>query len=188
MSEDDRGDIPLADWKVLLKMWRRKTETTKSEFLGDIELDEWNGYLKKHAKITSSPGGTGTGSSLLKEAPEKFTLLVLTIFSALVGMKVIPRSWKQEIVVPIPKKLGALRLADLRPLKLLEVARKLVFGIIKDRLQKHINGLRILNSRQFGFRSLRGTPHAGLAATAAFEDALRRQMEIHAVFLDIKKA
>ena len=65
---------------------------------------------------------------------------------------------------------------------------KLVFGIIKDRLQKHINGLRILNSRQFGFRSLRGTPHAGLAATAAFEDALRRQMEIHAVFLDIKKA
>ncbi len=90
--------------------------------------------------------------------------------------------------MPTPKKLGALRLADLRPLKLLEVARKLVFGIIKDRLQKHINGLRILNSRQFGFRSFRGTPHAGLAATAAFEDSLRRQMEIHAVFLDIGKA
>ncbi len=64
----------------------------------------------------------------------------------------------------------------------------MVLGIVKDRMQRHLYGLEILNSRQVGFRSLRGCPHAGLAATAAFEDSLRRQREIHAVFLDIRKA
>ena len=103
-------------------------------------------------------------------------------------MKVIPPSWKQEIVVPIPQKIDSMRLADLRPLKLLEVIRKMVLYIVKDRMQRHLDGLEILNSRQVGFRSLRGCPHAGLAATAAFEDSLRRQREIHAVFLDTRKA
>ncbi len=74
MTESDRGDIPLVDWKVLLKMWRRKTEQTPKRSLEDIEPDEWHAYLKKHAKITSSPGGSGTGSSVLKEAPEIFPI------------------------------------------------------------------------------------------------------------------
>jgi hypothetical protein len=63
-----------------------------------------------------------------------------------------------------------------------------VFAIINRRMQRAVEKAGLLSSRQFGFRSLRGCSFAGIAMVAAFEDAMRHRRELHAVFLNIRKA
>jgi hypothetical protein len=182
LTDMDRGDIPVEDWDLLKSMWLRKAQQAgDDDILDDLKPEEWVEHFQ-HLKRTSSPGGSGNGPSVFREAPPEFTRLCCSIYSSIISLKVIPAQWKLETIVPIPKKQNSKRLLDLRPLKLLEVARKAVFAIINRRMQRAVEKAGLLSSRQFGFRSLRGCSFAGIATVAAFEDAIRHRRELHAVF------
>ncbi|MFZ9959842.1 MAG: RNA-directed DNA polymerase, partial [Candidatus Limnocylindrus sp.] len=99
-----------------------------------------------------------------------------------------PRGWSEEIVVPIPKAAGVLELGAMRPLKLLEVTKKAVMGILKARMRTEMEAAGVLSSRQCGFRQGYSCHIAALRLVALLEGARRDKSECHVVALDIAKA
>ncbi len=62
----------------------------------------------------------------------------------------------------------------LRPIKLLEVTRKAVCGIIKDRVRAAVEGAKILDYRQHGGRSGGFSTYSAVTSVArAFEKLLQ---------------
>ncbi len=94
-----------------------------------------------------------------------------------------------EIVCPVSKSGSPVcRTDDLRPIKLLEVAKKAVLSIVKDRLRAVLEPSGILNEAQHGFKAYRGPPTAGISVMALYERAERNRQPLTGIFLDIKKA
>ncbi len=101
--------------------------------LRPIDLGEWTHYWGSKG-WGKSPGRSGVGSSLLKAAPREVHEMLLRPYNACLRLKVTPSAWRKELVSPIPKQAGVDRVDLLRPIKLLEVTRKAVGGIVKDRV------------------------------------------------------
>ena len=77
----------------------------------------------------------------------------------------------------------------LRPIKLLEVTRKAVCGIIKYRVRAAVEGAKVLDQRQHGGRSGGFSAFSAVASvTRAFEDAIARRLDLHLLSVDIRKA
>ena len=104
-------------------------------------------------------------------------------------LKVTPSAWRKELVSPIPKQAGADRVDLLRPIKLLEVTRKAVCGIVKERVRAAVEGAKILDYRQHGGRSGGFLTYSAVTSVAqAFEDAIARRLDLHLISVDIRKA
>ncbi len=71
----------------------------------------------------------------------------------------------------------------------MEVTRKPVCGIIKDRVRDAVEGAKILDYRQHGGRSGGFSTYSAVTSVArAFEDAITRRLELHLMSVDIRKA
>ena len=123
-----------------------------------------------------------------KEASADYNAAACRLYSACLRLCVQPESWKLETIIPIPKKAGAAALTQLRPLKLLEVAKKAVQAILKRRMATELEAKEVLNDIQCGFRPGMSCHTAALRMQALFEDAQRHHRELHVVLLDIEKA
>ena len=94
-----------------------------------------------------------------------------------------------EVICPVSKSGSPVCMTDdLRPIKLLEVSKKAVAKIIKERLRRVLENSGILDDAQFGFRAGRGTQAAAMRVMAMYERAERNHQPITGIFLDIKKA
>ncbi len=158
-----------------------------ADWLGRISAGEWKKVVHSRAK-TASPGASGVGPDMWQAAPEWLHDHARAFYSALMRLCIMPRQWRREVLVPIPKKPGERRIDQLRPLKLLEVSRKLVMGVVKDRMRAQVEGAGLLGPNQFGFRSGRSCHAAATRVMSIIEIARRDGADVHAVFLDIKKA
>ncbi len=78
--------------------------------------------------------------------------------------------------------------ADLHQLKLIEVNKKCVMSIVTERIREDMEARHLLDDAQHGFRSWRSTYSACMTILAAYEDAIRRGIPLHGIFLDIRKA
>ena len=126
---------------------------------------------------------------MLEAAPREIHLTLLRLYNACLALKVVPETWRKELVSPIPKLPGADRVDLLRPIKLLEVTRKAVCGIIKDRVRAAVEGAKVLDQRQHGGRSGGLSTFSAVASvTRAFEDAIARRLDLHLLSVDIRKA
>ena len=126
---------------------------------------------------------------MLEAAPREIHLTLLRLYNACLTLKVVPDTWRKELVSPIPKQPGADRVNLLRPIKLLEVTRKAVCGIIKDRVRAAMEGAKVLDQRQHGGRSGGLSTFSAVASvTRAFEDAIARRLDLHLLSVDIRKA
>jgi hypothetical protein len=70
----------------------------------------------------------------------------------------------------------------------MEVAKKAVLSIVKDRLRAVLEPSGILDEAQHGFKASRGPPPAGISVMALYERAERNRQPLTGIFLDIKKA
>ena len=203
-----RGELP-AEWREALgdenftrlsEMFARKVVRRPGEaqaqpledgwhgdWLAPITDDEWSDFWK-HKSRTSSPGDSGVGPDLWREAPVWLHAFACRLYSAVLRLKVQPDSWRRDVLVPIPKKEGENRLDQLRPLKLLEVSKKAVQGIVKGRMREELEREGVLDGQQHGFRTGLSTATAAIPIVASFKQAMRERADIHAVFLDIAKA
>ena len=155
--------------------------------LEPITMAEWQTYWGGKSRFTS-PGTSGVRPDLMRAAPEVVQEYYVELYSACLRLKVVPSQWKRSIVVPIPKKPGATSLNDLRPLKLLEVTRKAVLGIVKARIKDVLEREGVLHPAQHGFRSGRSTATAAMALLNAVEEARFLRRDLHVLCLDIRKA
>ena len=189
-----RDALPAEDFSRLTQLVRRKKVAGvelqsgwHSDWLAAITVEEWTTYWS-NKKLRSSPGASGVGVDMWKFAPAWVHELACATYSACMRLKVHPSSWRQEVVVPIPKVIDSDALGDLRPLKLLEVTKKAVMSVIKGRMQGELEARGILSEVQAGFRPGLNCHLAALRLQTAYEAARRDREELHVVAMDIAKA
>ena len=169
-----------------LKVGAENIEHT--DYLESITEEEWKEFWQTKGRKTS-PGASGVGPDLWKEAPGWINEWARRAYSAGMRLKVVPDQWLEEVICPISKSGSPVcRTDDLRPIKLLEVSKKAVLSILKARLRLVLENSGILDEAQHGLRPGRGTQTATIAVMSMYERAERNHQPLTGVFLDIKKA
>jgi hypothetical protein len=113
---------------------------------------------------------------------------VLCLRNACLRLKMTQSALRKELVSPIPKQPGADRVDLLVPIKLLQVTRKAVCGIVKDRVRAAVSGGKILDYWQHGGRSWGGSTYSAVTSVArALEDAITRWLDLHLISVATRK-
>ena len=91
--------------------------------LREITVEEWQEHWRNKSRRTS-PGASGVGPDLWKEAPAWIQEMARRMYSACMKLKIMPDQWRVEIICPVSKSGSPVcRTEDLRPIKLLEVTK-----------------------------------------------------------------
>ena len=107
----------------------------------------------KHLKVSKATGPDGISARVLHECAHPLAKPLSGLFNLSLSVGVVPHDWKCANVVPIYKSDGKSNPCNYRPISLLSIISKVMESIVNDRLRKHIFDLKLITSRQFGFRS-----------------------------------
>lgn len=99
-----------------------------------------------------------------------------------------PQSWKQAIITPIFKAGAKNQASNYRPISILPAFSKILEKIIIEQLVEHLEGNKLINSKQFGFRAGYSTEMANCYLTENIKSKLDKGNVVGAVFIDLKKA
>jgi hypothetical protein len=142
----------------------------------------------KGVKNASAPGPSGLPTIVVKELPKEGLDLYVHYINLLLQGKELPEHWRRGEIVLIPKQADRLVIENNRPLTMLEVTYKLYTKVLMHRLGTLMEANGIISDEQSGFRAKRDTALNAYVLSAVLDRARRESREIHAVFLDWKKA
>ena len=125
---------------------------------------------------------------MMKSLPEEVSLAFLELVNMSLKHNMTISSWTKELMLLIQKVPGNASLLKIRPLKLLEVLRKAMFGILKNRVQEVWEKLGLLSTHQYGFRAGRSTRQPLFNLGLVTQHALLFRKDLHVVFQDIRRA
>ncbi|XP_043476186.1 uncharacterized protein LOC122507501 [Leptopilina heterotoma] len=99
-----------------------------------------------------------------------------------------PEDWKMAIITPIYKKEDPNDVKNYRGLSLLVTAYKIYTKVIKERLEKEVEGKNILPEGQAGFRKKRSTIDNIFVLNHVTQKARGKKDKVYGMFIDLKKA
>ena len=107
------------------------------------------------------------------------------LFNVIVRTSRIPREWRFSTVIPLYKNKGDIQdCNNYRGIKLLSHTMKLWERVIERRLRKNIS----ISENQFGFMPGRSTTEAIYLLRRLMGLYRDRKVDLHLVFIDLKKA
>lgn len=136
-----------------------------------------------------SAGPDGIGYPMLQNMTPELTQIVLDLFNDIWTSGHIPPSWKEGIVVPIPKT-GKDRkiLGNQRPITLVSCMGKLLEKMVNRRLLNLLEIKGVLGEDQFGFRTGRGVEDYFADFEEDVQEVFDSKKHMDCVLLDITKA
>ena len=159
VTEDEIGDPIL------------KTEFERA--LKDLSRSKATGVDDIPAELLSSLGET---------ALNKLFSLVIKMYET----GEVPSDFKKNIIIPIPKKVGADKCEQFRTISLVTHASKILTRIIYRRIEKQVEYE--LEEDQFGFRKDVGTREAILILKLILEYRIKKNRPTVLAFVDLEKA
>jgi exonuclease III/ribonuclease HI len=135
-----------------------------------------------------APGPSGLTGDLLKHLGPLALSTFHVVLQACLAQAIIPSSWLRGMLYCIPK--GACwsgRLADVRPLTLLEHGRKILFSILVKRLATILSAHSILSGVNFSVLPGTMTKDPIHILNAVMEDAREHNQEAWILFQDIRR-
>ena len=183
---------PLADllWRALTDVPRTSLvlQDLTTELASPPTLAEFQRALHGHQGSTT-PGATGLTYNMAKGWPDPVTHYVHQCLLHLWNQQQTPGWLQWSWLCPKPKNLEEeVTLDGLRPLRLLEVIRKLWTGIIVGRITRAWERHRVLATAQQGFRPGRGTDTALIQFINAREHAEETNTPLYTSSWDIRRA
>ena len=127
--------------------------------MGEISKGEWEAYWRFKG-WRKSGGRSGHRVAHMKAAMKAGSGMVelgRRLCNCVVRTGVTPPMWEWEVVCPIPKVAGCADIDKMRPIKLLEVMRKAVSGILKERHMRGVERLGVLRGAQYAYQRRLGT-------------------------------
>ena len=97
-------------------------------------------------------------------------------------------SWKESLIIPIPKVNGAANAEDFRPVNMLHVLEKVLETVVKEQLVQFLNRNELLIREQSGYRQGHSCETALNLVLARWKVLMDKKESIVAVFLDLKRA
>ena len=177
---------------------RRRTDPTKRRDklhagldrpISFTEMEEFFGKVKKG----TAPGVSGVPVELWKEATAAVKAELLEFFNTCLDTGQVPVMWLKRVIKPLATTLAAVGLNDIRPITLLEVAQKILTGILTARISEVWNSEEILHPAQMAFLFGRGCYQAlerwrGTMFDCEAQADMGEGKECHCLFLDLAKA
>lgn len=100
----------------------------------------------------------------------------------------IPEAWKEAIITPVHKSGEKNLLTNYRPISLINNFAKIFEKCLKKRLNNYLDKNKILNNRQFGFRSNLSTEDGVVELAKRVVYGVDEDKKCLAIFLDLAKA
>jgi ribonuclease HI len=169
----------------------KRTINFKSDNLEDYNIPFSMAELQESldtAKNTS-PGPDEVHYELLRHLPLNAMELLLSIFNLIFTTGNFPSSWRQAIVVPIPKPgKDDSDPSNYRPIALTSCVCKTMERMINNRLIFYLEQNGILTHYQSGFRKQRSTTEQLIRLDTWVREGLANGEHVVALFFDLEKA
>ena len=161
------GDEPLCDVEILPGKVKKKIDAMRSN---------------------AAPGPDKLCPRLLKGISDQICSPLATIFRKSLDEGVVPEAWRMANVTPIFKKGSKTNVGNYRPVSLTSVLCKVMEGLLKDVLMKHLLQNQLLNASQHGFMQRKSC----LTNLVEYLDVLTKLVDeghsVDVVYLDFSKA
>ena len=126
---------------------------------------------------------------VLKHLPEESLCVLLDLFNQIWVSGEFPDSWRQAIVIPIPKPgKDATSPSNYRPIALTSCLCKTMERMINARLVWYLESNHLITKFQSGFRKHRSTSDQLVHFETVIRDAFVRGEHVVSVFFDLEKA
>ena len=142
----------------------------------------------KDLNIHKSAGPDGIPAIILKRCSSTLAKPLRKIFHLSHSTGLFPSSWKTAYVQPVPKKGESSSPSNYRPIALTSILSKVMETLINRQLMKYLEERKLLNDRQYGFRSKRSTGDLMAYLTEKWNQSLHFFGESKIIALDISKA
>lgn len=114
-------------------------------------------------KRNTTPGADGITYAMLRNLPDNYQDALLEHINKAWEQGVIPKQWKEAVVIPIPKTgKPSDKVSNFRPISLTSCIGKLMEKMVLERLEWHLEGLQLLPETMIGFRKHVSTQDAML--------------------------
>ncbi|GBN42798.1 putative RNA-directed DNA polymerase from transposon X-element [Araneus ventricosus] len=138
---------------------------------------------------TTSPGPDGIHYNMLKNLCENSLCSILTLLNRIWNEKAFPASWREAVVVPIPKPgKDPQNSSNYRPIALTSCLCKLLERMVNKHLVYILEKKNILSKFQSGFRYGRSSQDNVLQLETAIRDAFVSKKHLASIFFDMDKA
>ena len=145
--------------------------------------------ILKNLPHGKAAGPSGIHYEMLKKLSKEGKTIIRTFFNCLLKTGLIPGTWKQSTIFPIPKpKPWQCDLANTRPIVLLETTRKCFTKIITNRLSSICKKYNILRGPNFAGLPGESTAEPIQLLNNICEDARENKKELWILFQDTAKA
>ena len=111
-------------------------------------------------KPSTATGNDGVSISMLQKYDIGIGEVLLDVVNSSLHNGHVPVSWKQALVIPIPKGKSTKNPADTRPISILPGIMKLVEKIVQHQLTEYLESHYLLSHHQHGYRRLHSTESA----------------------------
>jgi hypothetical protein len=141
-----------------------------------------------HLDSSKAPGPDNIYPMVLKKCAPELSPVLRRLFHLSYSTGIVPSSWKNANVQPIPKKGDASMPNNYRPISLVSVISKVMETVINKQLLSHLERNSLLSDHQFGFRSERSTADLLCLVTDKMYQSLEGHGETNVIAADISKA
>jgi len=165
------------------------TERHYNEEITDIDIcfEEVQQRLK-NLNPNKAMGPDNVHPRVLKELADTLAVPLQILYVKTVQEGKLPDAWKTANVTPIYKKGCKKSPGNYRPVSLTSVVGKILEGLIRDAIVKHMKVNNLFTPHQHGFLPGRSTTTQMLECLDEWTEWLDRGTPVDAVYLDFRKA
>ena len=144
--------------------------------------------VTKSINISKSSGLDNLSSFVIKKAFEVLAPEVTFMYNLSIQGAQFPDSWKNALVIPIPKQGNLTKVQNYRPISLLPLPGKILEKLIHQQLSDYLEGNMLLAGEQHGFRANHSTTHSIEQVTSFISRKMDARLPTASVFIDFRKA
>ena len=160
------------------------TRRPRGYYTKQVDKPTWKQAIMRK-KSGTRPGPGNLTVDMLKAANENFTELTRLMANTSIAHRQPLEDWEHSWCYKLPKTQGVPKATKLRPLRFLNVMRKITLACVKDAMVKDWSAQNILPKDQYAFLPGRSTVPAALMRRMLLEDAYANKKNLYLLDLDL---
>ena len=141
-----------------------------------------------HIETNKSSGIPHLRNSILKAVLKALLTQLTFILNLSIETALFPDSWKEALVIPIPKSGDLSSVANFRPISLLPQPGKILEKLVHNKVNHYIEHNLLMSDNQHGFRRNRSTIDSLFQRTRQINHNMDKRFTTLATFIDFRKA